>query len=50
MKGDKLQHRSLTAEQAEAMEAAIANYHKVKRLLKKWEQQTWKLIGVSPSK
>ena len=50
MKGGKLRHRSLTAQQADAMTVAIENFHKVKRLLKTWEQQTLQLIGVSPSK
>jgi hypothetical protein len=42
----KLKHRTLTPEQAELMRLAIGNYRRVKRLLKSWEVETRRLIGV----
>jgi hypothetical protein len=50
LKAGKLRHRTLTPEQAELMRLAIANYRKVKRLLKAWERQTLHLIGLSSLK
>jgi hypothetical protein len=40
----------LTPEQAELMRLAIANNRKVKKLLKAWERQTLRLIGLSVPK
>jgi hypothetical protein len=47
LKGDKLRHRTLTPKQAELMRLAIENHEKLKKLIKAWERQTWRLIGVS---
>ena len=44
MQGGKLVHRRLTAEQADLMRPAIANYQKVKELLRAWEVETERLI------
>ena len=44
LKAGKLRHRTLTAEQAERMRLAIANYRKAKKLLKIWEVQSLRLI------
>jgi hypothetical protein len=46
MKAGKLHHRTLTPKQAEMMRLAIANSRKVKKLLKAWELQTLRLIGL----
>ncbi len=43
----KLKHRTLTPEQAELMRLAIGNYRRLKRLLKTWELETRRLIGVA---
>jgi hypothetical protein len=48
--GGKLLHRTLTPQQAELMRLAIANHRKVKKLLKAWERQTLRLIGLSVPK
>ena len=50
LKAGKLRHKTLTAEQAQLMELAIANHRKVKRLLKAWEVQTLRLIKLSSDK
>lgn len=50
LKAGKLRHRTLTPEQAELMGLAIANYRKVKRLLKAWEVQTLRLIKLASAK
>jgi uncharacterized protein DUF6788 len=44
MKDGKLHSRVLSPQQAELMSQAIANYRKVKRLLKSWEDQTVRWI------
>ena len=44
MHGGKLVHRRLSAEQADLLRPAIANYRKVKKLLRAWEAQTERLI------
>ena len=44
MHGGKLIHRRLSAEQADLLRSAIANYRKVKKLLRAWEVQTERLI------
>jgi hypothetical protein len=46
MKGGKLVHRMVSAEQAAALRLAIANYRKVKALLRKWEAETERLIDL----
>ena len=44
MQTGKLVHRRLSAAQAELLRLAIANYRKVKKLLRAWEAQTERLI------
>jgi len=44
MRGGKLVHRSVTAEQAALLEQAIANYRKARKLMQAWEDETEKLI------
>lgn len=44
MQGGKLIRRRLSAEQAALMRRAIANYRKVKKLLRAWENETEQLI------
>lgn len=44
MRGGKIARRYVTAEQAEVLRVAIANYHQVKDLLRSWEQETERLI------
>ncbi len=44
MRGGKLVHRTLTAEQAALLEQAIANHRKAKKLMQAWEDKTEKLI------
>jgi hypothetical protein len=40
----RVRHRMLSPKRAELMRAAIANYRKVKKLLKDWEAETLRLI------
>jgi hypothetical protein len=40
----KLIHRRLSAEQAALLRPAIANYRKLKKLLRAWEAETERLI------
>ncbi len=44
MKAGKLVHRLVTAEQAGLLRRAIANYRKLKKLLRSWEGETERLI------
>ena len=44
MRGGKLVHRSLTAEQAALLRDAIANYRKARKLMLAWEDETERLI------
>jgi hypothetical protein len=44
MRGGKLVHRSVTAEQAALLEQAIANHRKAKKLMQAWEDETERLI------
>ncbi len=44
MQGGKLVRRRLSAQQAALMRRAIANYRKVKKLLRTWETETERLI------
>ena len=46
MQGGKLVRRRLSPEQAALMRRAIANYRKVKKLLRAWEAETARLIDV----
>ena len=51
MKEGKLQHRYITAEQAERLAKAITNYRSAKKLMRAWEQETERLIDAeTPSK
>lgn len=47
MKAGRLRHRTLTPQQAALMRLAIANYRKVKKLLRAWETQTQRLIELN---
>jgi len=44
MRAGRLLHRVISPEQAEILRVAIANYRKVKKLLRAWETQTERLI------
>jgi hypothetical protein len=44
MKGGKLVHKTLSAKQAASLRVALANYRKVRKLLREWEAQTERLI------
>ena len=44
MKAGKLVHRYVSPEQAGVLRQAIANYRKVKKLLRAWEAETERLI------
>lgn len=44
MKAGKLLHRLVSPPQAEALRLSIANYRKVKKLLRAWEAETERLI------
>ena len=44
MKAGKLVHRYVSAEQARVLRQAIANYRKVKELLRAWEVETERII------
>jgi len=50
LKAGKLHHRTLTAEQAEIMQLAIANQRKAKKLMRVWEAQTLSLIELTTPK
>lgn len=44
MKAGKLVHRLVSAEQASLLRRAIANYRRLKKLLRSWEGETERLI------
>lgn len=44
MRGGKPTHRYVTAQQALILRQAIANYRRVKKLLREWEDNTERLI------
>jgi hypothetical protein len=44
MKGGKLVHRAVTADQAAILQVVIDNHRKAKKLLQAWEQETEKLF------
>ncbi len=44
MKGGKLVHRMISAQQAARLRAAIKNYRTVRRLLRAWEAETERVI------
>jgi hypothetical protein len=48
MKGGKLVHRYVSEQQAQILRAAIANYRKVKKLMRLWETETERLIDSEP--
>ena len=50
LKAGKLRHRTLTPEQAEIMQFAIANQRKAKKLMRLWEAQTLILIELTTPK
>jgi hypothetical protein len=50
MQSGKLVHRGVSAEQAEVLRQAIANYRRLKKLLRGWEAETERLIDATGSK
>ena len=50
MQSGKLVHRVVSAEQAEVLRQAIANYRRLKKLLRRWEAETERLIDATGSK
>jgi hypothetical protein len=50
MRGGKLVHRSVSAEQAALLEQAIANYRKARKLMQAWEDETEKLIDAEAAR
>jgi hypothetical protein len=44
MKGGKLVHRLVSAEQANLLRRAIANYRRLRKLLRSWENESERLI------
>ena len=44
MRGGRLIHRRLSAQKAALLRPAIANYRKLKKLLRAWEAETERLI------
>jgi hypothetical protein len=44
MKGGKLVHRLVSAEQANLLRRAIANDRRLRKLLRSWENETERLI------
>jgi hypothetical protein len=49
MRAGKLVHRVVSAEQAEVLGQAIANYRRLKKLLRGWESETERLIDAAKS-
>lgn len=49
MKAGKLVHRMVTAEQAEILRRAIANYRRARKLMRAWERETERLIDAETS-
>jgi hypothetical protein len=50
MQSGKLVHRVVSAEQAEVLRQAIANYRRLKKLLRGWEAETERLIDAASSR
>ncbi len=50
MQAGKLVHRVVSAEQAEVLRQAIANYRRLRKLLRGWETETERLIDAAGSK
>jgi hypothetical protein len=50
MQSGKLVHRVVSAEQAEVLRQAIANYRRLKKLLRGWEAETERLIDAAGSR
>jgi hypothetical protein len=50
MKTGKLVHRLVSAEQAVILRRAIANYRRLKRLLRSWEAETERLIDAETAR
>jgi hypothetical protein len=49
MKGGRLVHRLVSAQQAKILRIAIANYRTVKKLIHAWETETERLIDTEPT-
>jgi hypothetical protein len=50
LEGRKLAHRMLSDEQAKVVRAAIANFRRIRVLLRRWEDETLRAAGVRPVK
>lgn len=50
MRAGKLVHRLVSAEQAQLLRRAIANYRRLKKLLRSWETETERLIDAEASR
>jgi len=50
MHAGKLVHRTVSPEQAARLRQAIANYRKLKKLLRRWETETERLIDAAESR
>ena len=50
MKAGKLVHRLVSAEQASLLRRAIANYRRLRRLLRDWENETERLIDTEAAR
>jgi hypothetical protein len=50
MQAGKLVHRVVSAEQAKVLQQAIANYRRLKKLLRGWEAETERLIDAAGSR
>lgn len=46
----KLAHRLLSAEQAAELTEAIANFRQIRVLLRRWEDETLRALGVRPTR
>jgi hypothetical protein len=49
MRGGKLVSRMVSAEQAELLRLAIANYRQARKLMRAWEKETERLIDAETS-
>lgn len=50
MHAGKLVHRVVTVEQATVLQQAIANYRRLKKLLRGWEAETERLVDAAGSR
>ena len=50
MKGGKLVHRHVSAQQAIVLRRAIANHRRLRELLRSWEDQTERIIDAQANR